>query len=200
LILNPAFYLSQQTPQAMPIAFDFEGQTWRLWPLDVPGIAAQLERWVVQRVRLNVELLRPMDDESNPAAWRVYEEDRKQAQQDIQAGKFGAFTSRWVKMIDDEWGLGFAEALYWCVSYKCDGRETNGERWTRERNARFMNLQDTDWPRFSEFYSSWLELNFPKVPRGSAIPPPASNGTTTPRSTGGITNGTQSLLASSPAN
>lgn len=156
------FNLADNLPQAVPWELVFGGRRWQVWPVDTMAIAAQLERWVIQAARRNVEKLKPAPGEEDATAWEVYRDDRQRVGDDIAAGHYGAMGRRWREMLHmtDE---GFAEAMYQCIRYKCDD-------WTREHVKRFM----ADSPRYDAFFAEWMERNFPK-----AKPRPEQPGTPT---------------------
>jgi hypothetical protein len=160
--MNQQHYLAASMPQPMPHAFEFDGREWNLFPLETVGIAQQLERWVVQFVRANVEKLRPDDGNDDPLAWRIYQEDRQAAQAAIQRGLYGALTPGWESILEGT-EAGFAEALYQCVRFK-------EPDWTRELTRRFL----ADSKRKEEFYASWREFNHPKAPAPAKTTTPGS--------------------------
>lgn len=167
--------LANNTPQATPATLEnFEGRDWPLYPLDTLGIAAELERWVSQHVRANVERLRPADDCDDPLAWRVYNEDKAEAQKAVQRGDYGALMPGWYTVLCKWQGPGFAEALFQCVRWRA-------KDWTREHVKRLL----ADPVRYQAVWALFDELNFPKVPSPVSTGPNGEPGQNPTRSTGG---------------
>lgn len=183
--------LAANTPQATPAPFQFEGRDWKLWPLDTEGIAAQLERWVAQHVRANVEKLRPADDDEDPLAWRVYNEDKAEAQRAIQRGEYNALMPAWFYILSIPNGPGFVEAVYQCVRFKL-----KEEDWTRQHVKRLL----ADKTRYNEVYAIFDEMNFPKVKEPGSTDPPPEKRPNESRSTGSSSSPEQHSEESSQAN
>ncbi len=177
-------YLANQLPTAMPIEFEFEGKIWRLWPLDHPTIAMQLEGWVVRRVARNTEMLRPEADDEDPVAWDIYHRRARICQDNIERGMYGAFSAGWEAIINspDVYGkAGFAEAVYQCVRFKCPvDPETKRPLWTREHVARLLANKEI----YDQFWDAWIGFNYPKAHLKEQKPPPGDQDQTKSQSDG----------------
>lgn len=195
--------LAVNTPQATPAPFPFEGREWKLWPLDTEGVAAQLERWVAQHVRANVEKLRPADDDEDPLSWRVYNEDKVEAQRAIQRGEYNALMPAWFYILSIPNGPGFAEAIYQCVRFKLKEGD-----WTREhvkrllagKRVKIIDDKRVETRLYDEIYALFDEINFPKARGPGSTDPPPEKRPSESRSTGNDSSPEQRSEESSQAN
>lgn len=191
--MNYLYSFSVNSGVCEPIEFHFEGKPWRLWPMDHPALAAQLERWVARYVARNVELLRPADDDGDPLAWNIYAKRSDLCQKNLERGLY-CFGMDGFNDVINRRGVPFAEMLYQCVRFRQKKDETE---WTREHAARIVrNDQACD-----QIYDVWREFNYPKTPGPRQDHRPAESGPESSQSAGTENGSLQSSnLACSPAN
>lgn len=160
--MNDTHYLSQQGPTAQAYHFEFDDQQWAMLPVTTKGIAAQLERWVVQYVAMNAELRRPADDCKDPLAWRIYNEWGERTRRDIDRGLYGALTAGWWSVIEGS-DRAFEEVLFHTIRFY-------NENWTREHARRIV----ADEKDYAYLWEAYLDLNHPKAHSPGSTGPPSA--------------------------
>lgn len=150
--VSSTHHLSQQGPDAQAYHFEYDNRWWHMLPVTTKGVAAELERWVVQQVARNSELRRPTNDCTDPLSWRIYNEWSERTRRDIDRGIYGAMTNGWWSVIEGS-DDAFAEVLFICIRF----RDPN---WTRDHVKRIMaNPEDHE-----VLWQAYLDLNHPKTP------------------------------------
>lgn len=166
------FSLSQNSPAATPFTFTFEEKEWSVFPVDLQAIAAQLEPWVVKRVRRNVEQLKPLPESDDPIEWQIYHDDREATRKAIERGLYGAMTAGYQELLANSEDA-FREQVYWCIRIKDPG-------WTRDHVKRLL----ADSQRYQEFNEAWIAFNYPKAKPASGGQSTSASGQQSAPSTG----------------
>jgi hypothetical protein len=182
-------YLAQAMPEASPTYVEVDDIRWPLWPVETAAIAAELERWVVQEVRLNVERLRPHPgDPDYGIKWAIYSEDLEKCQKALRRGEYEALSTDFNDIVHFT-DRGFAEALYQCIAYKHTEAEYIGTTplprdkvWEPPPFTREMAKRILDDPvGHEEMKRVWWMLNFPKVLAGPTMDGQTTNPQDPPR-------------------
>lgn len=153
-------YLEAVLPFREPLRVTIGSNEYTIYSPFTQGVAVALEQWCRRQVLLNVEAIKPSDDEPyNAFLQQAYQEALDQACQAVREGDYGAMSLGWLRMISR--GDGFFAAIYYGIRH-------------RDKTITMEQVRDLffrDAAIREELYEKWSEHNFPKQEQRDARPP-----------------------------
>lgn len=184
-------YLEAVLPFRAPLVLSLGEREYTIYSPFTQGVAVALEQWCRRQVLLNVEAIKPSDDEPyNPFLQQAYKEALEQACQAVREGEYGAMSLGWLRMISR--GDGFFASIYYGLRHR---DKTITMEQVRDLFFRDKTIRE-------KLYDRWSEHNFPKQDQRDAKQPStppmpdSNNNETTNNENQGESVGIESLLDS----